>query len=99
MLALLQFKGEEESRCLGNSVEDFRRDAPALFRAMAARNAGGTVQWEPAKAKVELVAGGLLAQVTVDGGPAIVIAWKEGKGRTSFKPYVAKIDGAFVIVR
>jgi hypothetical protein len=98
--ALQRFTGEDWCRCFGEDVEEFRRDGPAQVREMVEALAGGTVQaWDPARAQVALVAGGRVAQITADGGPPIVVADKKGKGRTTFKPYVAKIDGAFVIVR
>jgi len=98
--ALQRFSGEDWCRCFGEDVEEFRRDGPAQVREMVEALADGTVQaWDPARAQVALVGGGRVAQITVDGGPPIVVADKKGKGRTTFKPYVAKIDGAFVIVR
>lgn len=101
-LALHRFVGEEWCRCFGHSLEEYRQRAPEQMRAVVEEAGKGSFQpWDPAQAKVELVADGRVAQVTVNGGAPIVIVQKEksGTSTTRLRPFVAKVDGAFVIVR
>jgi hypothetical protein len=103
VLELERFVGEDGCRCYGDPVEEFRRDGPERFRQIVSGLDKGKFEpWDPASAKVELVADGQLAEVTVNGGPPIVIVIEQSaksRSKRTFKPYVAKIDGAFTIVR
>jgi hypothetical protein len=100
VLALQQFSNEDWVRCNGKDLEEFRRWAPEQARAIVEVLAPKKFTvWDPARAKVELVAGGRVAQVTVDGGPPIVVLGTEKDDRSVIQPFVARIDGSFVLVR
>lgn len=100
VLALQKFTGEDWCRCFGKDLEEFRRHAPEQIRAVVAVLKDKKFEtWNPARAKVELVAGGSVARVTIDGGPPIAVVGKEPGDRSTFEPFVAKMNGAFVLVR
>ena len=100
VLELQRFSNEDWVRCNGKDLDEFRRWAPeqtrAIVEVLKAKRFEG---WDPARAEVELVAGGRLAQVTVNGGPAIVVFGDAKDDRSTFAPFVARLDGAFVLVR
>lgn len=100
VLALQRFTNEDWVRCNGKDLDEFRKWAPeqtrAIVEVLKAKRFEG---WDPARAKVELVAGGRVAQVTAGGGPAFVVVGDEKDDRSAFAPFVARIDGAFVLVR
>ncbi len=100
VLALQQFSNEDWVRCNGKDLEEFRRWAPEQARAIVEVLAPKKFTvWDPARAKVELVAGGRVAQVTVDGGPPIVVQGTDKDDRSVIQPFVARIDGVFLLVR
>ncbi|HYD39964.1 MAG TPA: hypothetical protein VEB43_03975 [Anaeromyxobacter sp.] len=99
VLELQRFSSEDWVRCNGKDLEEFRKWAPEQARAIVEVLKAKRFQWSPARAKVELVADGRLAQVTVNGGPAIVVLGEAKDDRSTFAPFVARIDGAFVLVR
>ncbi len=99
VLELQRFSSEDWVRCNGKDLEEFRKWAPEQARAIVEVLKPKRFEWNPARAKVELVAGGRVAQVTVKGGPAIVVLGEAKDDRSTFTPFVARIDGAFVLVR
>jgi hypothetical protein len=100
VVELQRFSSEDWVKCNGKDLDEFRRWAPEQARAIVEVLAPKKfAAWDPARAKVELVAGGRVAQVTVDGGPPIVVVGTEKDDRSTIQPFVARIDGAFVLVR
>jgi hypothetical protein len=102
VIELHRFSGEDGYRCMGKPPQKWERDAGDAIRYSLKEMKGGKFQpWDPAKAKVELGAGGLVAQVSMNGAEPIVVVVEDGKNksRSTFQPYLAKIDGKLVIVR
>ncbi len=99
VLELQRFSSEDWVRCNGKDLVEFRKWAPEQARAIVEVLKPKRFEWNRARAKVELVAGDRVAQVTVNGGPAIIVLGEAKDDRSTFTPFVARIDGAFVLVR